>query len=468
MRRHLAIALVAVSLAVCGAHAAGYRQTNLVANRAIYNPTFRIDEDVVNPWGIALRPPGAGGHIWLSNAGTGTTTTYIGDANGVPMFQDGLQVVPIVTSARDLDPVQTGSDGVAQVTGQVYNAASDLPGQPVEFYVEGPAINYNTGAPVGTIAGPAKFVFVTIDGTINAWRAGTNPGMIDAVVVRDYSLVAFRHSFTGVAMTVDPISLGHNRLYVADFGNGTVLVYDHLWNDITDPTKFQRPPGLPATYHPFNIQVLADNRIYVAWAENALEIDEPSEEIPGPGLGRIVAYDRDGNMLQDYAQHSLLNAPWGLAIAPSDFGRFSNALLVANFGDGTIAACDVASGAELGYLQTENGDVVSIEGIWGLTFGNGVSLGDLNALYFTAGPDEERDGIFGSLRVVRSTGDAEPDGDVDATDMSKLLVALGGPDSLPTPPAPLTLADTLDAFDSNNDGDIDLADVAYVLTQQTR
>ncbi len=407
------------------AGANAYVQTNLVANDAKYNPVFMVDPDLVNPWGIALRPPGAGGHIWTSNAGTGTTTTYIGDVyrpvNGgpvVPMKQDGLKVVPIVTSAYDARPYETGADGVAQVTGQVYNAASDFAGQPVEFFVQGPAINYSNGSAYGNDAGAAKFIFVTQDGTINAWRTKTDPGMLEAVVVKDYSDASTivpgtqtpgqrRPGFTGVALTVDRWTtdaggnkVADNRLYVADFANGHIMTFDNQWNDISASTPFARPADLPQTWMPFNVQVLGDGRVYVAWTENALEIDEPTEEIPGAGIGRIVAYDRDGNTLQDYADHALLNNPWGMVIAPADWGAFGGALLVANFGDGTIAAYDVATGASLGYLKDADGNVISIDGIWGLTFGNGWSLGDADSLYFTAGPDEERDGILGRLNVA--------------------------------------------------------------------
>jgi len=113
-----------------------------------------------------------------------------------------------------------------------------------------------------------------------------------------------------------------------------------------------------------------------------------------------VAYDRDGKMVQDYTAQGLLNNPWGMVIAPDNFAEFSGALLVANFGDGTIAAFDVDTGAELGYLRDPDGNIISIDGIWGLTFGNGWSLGDADSLYFTAGPDEERDGILGRLNVA--------------------------------------------------------------------
>lgn len=423
-------AIVAAMSLLSSAHAlaAGanaYEQTILVANDAKYNPTVMVDPYLVNPWGIALRPPGAGGHIWTSNAGTGTTTTYIGDVyrpvNGgaaIPMYQDGLKAVPIVTSAYDQMPYETGADGVAQVTGQVYNAASDFAGQPTEFFVSGPAINNSNGSSAGIDAGSAKFIFVTLDGTINAWRTKTDPGMLEAVVIKDYSMDPAivpgtqtpgtrRSSFTGVAMTVDHWTtdgngnaVADNRLYVSDFSNGRVLTFDNQWNDISASTPFARPADLTEVWMPFNIQVLSDDRIYVAWAENSLEIDEPSEEVPGPGKGRIVAYDRDGNMLQDYSSHANLNAPWGMAIAPENWGAFGGALLVANFGDGTIAAYDVDSGAELGLLKDADGNVISIDGIWGLTFGNGWSLGDADSLYFTAGSLEESEGVLGRLIVA--------------------------------------------------------------------
>ncbi|MEW6120434.1 MAG: TIGR03118 family protein [Pseudomonadota bacterium] len=424
LTRALAIAF-ACAAPVTAAQASGYVQTNLVANHAKYNPIYMVDPYLVNPWGIALRPPGAGGHIWTSNAGTGTTTTYIGDVvnsldpgklgQDIPLYQDGLRVVPIVTSALDMDPDTLGADQVAQVTGQVYNAASDIAGQPVEFYVEGPAINYSDGSNAGIDAGSAKFIFVTQDGTINAWRTKTDPGMLEAVVVKDFwtedhEAQGFynRPGFNGVAMTTDAWTLdangnkvADNRLYVADFANARVMTFDNQWNEITSTTPFAKPADLIApNWSPFNVQVLSDNRIYVAWTQSSFEIDEPTEEIPGPGMGRIVAYDRDGNMLQDYTAMGLLNNPWGMAIAPDSFGEFAGALLVANFGDGTIAAFDVDTGAELGYLRDPDGNIITIDGIWGLTFGNGWSLGDETSLYFTAGPDEERDGILGRLDVA--------------------------------------------------------------------
>jgi uncharacterized protein (TIGR03118 family) len=383
-----------------------FDDTILVANDARYAPTVMVDPNLVNPWGIALRPPGIGGHIWLSNAGTGTTTTYIGDVGGKALYQDGLKVIPIQVGA--------GWDGVtpAQVTGQVYNAASDIAGQPAEFWVSGAAADWRTGqpVPVGTISGPSKFVFVTLEGTINAWRSGTNPGMTEALVVKDMSGayaqqqgLAYTPVLTGVAMTTDAYkvvggkAVADNRLYVTDFANDRVMVFDNQWNDISHQVQFQRPADLQTEFAPFNVQVL-DGQIYVAYAQTELPW-EPGEPVRAVAAGRVVAYDRDGNIVQDFADQLPMNAPWGLAIAPSSWGALGGKLLVGNFGDGSIAAYDRATGTFVDFLRDAKGQVIHIDGLWGLTFGNGVALGDANALYYAAGPRLEEDGLFGRLTV---------------------------------------------------------------------
>lgn len=409
--RHLSRActvacLIAAIHAPAWASSNAYTQTILIANRSAYNPTVMVDENLVNPWGIALRPPGAGGHIWISNAGTGTTTTYIGDVVGNPLHQDGLKTIPIQSS---------DSSYIPGVTGQVYNAASDIAGQPTEFFVSGPANNWSTNpaTPVGTISGSAKFVFVTMDGTINAWRSGTNPGLQEAVVIKDYTgSYASDHglrvtpTLLGVAMTTDSWKADgsgnkvvDNRLYAADFGNNRIMTFDNQWNDISSNVAFERPPNLGDEFSPFNIQSL-NGRLYVAYAQSDFELDAPSEPIRANTAGRVVAYDRDGHIVQDFADHLPLNAPWGMAIAPLTFGAFAGKLLVGNFGSGTIAAYDPNTGEFAGELRDADGNLVVIDGLWGLTFGNGVSLGDADALYFAAGPNLEDDGVFGRLNVT--------------------------------------------------------------------
>jgi uncharacterized protein (TIGR03118 family) len=406
------VGLAAAALAVGGlafalaprsttAHGNVYTQKILVANRPGLAAGALIDKHLVNPWGIALRPPGVGGHIWISNAGSLSTSTYIGDVHGAPLHQDGLRIVYLD------GPLISYEDGLANVTGQVYNAASDFPNQPVEFPVSGPASDLSSGAPVpiGKSSGAAKFVFVTTDGTINAWRASTKESMNSAVIVKDYSdhgrdqirELPRLPAFTGVAMSTEAHTA--NRVYVADFQNKIIRVLDNQWNDITARVAFVRPAGMPQEFSPFNIQLLG-SRLFVAYAALDLDAEEPAKDIPGKGMGHIVAYDLDGRIVKEFADAGRLNSPWGLAIAPDAFGAFGRSLLVANFGDGTIAAFDPETGAFRDYMRDELRRPIAIEKIWGLAFGNGVSLGDSDSLYFTAGPNLEQDGTFGRLRYL--------------------------------------------------------------------
>ena len=129
---------------------------------------------------------------------------------------------------------------------------------------------------------------------------------------------------------------------------------------------------------------------------------EAAFDVPGPGIGHVVAYDLDGRILQEFGDRGRLSSPWGLAIAPANFGPLGNALLVANFGEGTIAAFDPQTGVFRDYARDPAGTPIRIDGIWGLAFGNGVSLGDADSLYFTAGPDHYTHGLFGSLRIARN------------------------------------------------------------------
>jgi uncharacterized protein (TIGR03118 family) len=154
-----------------------------------------------------------------------------------------------------------------------------------------------------------------------------------------------------------------------------------------------------ANLSPYNIQLL-DGRLYVTFAVVDLDAEEAAKDVRAPGNGHVVTYDLNGRLVQEFADDGRLNSPWGLAIAPPHFGPLAGALLVGNFGDGTIAAFDVNSGKFLDYLRADSGKPMVIDKLWGLAFGNGVSLGDADSLYFTAGPNEEQDGIFGRLRYA--------------------------------------------------------------------
>jgi len=383
----------------------GYVETVLVASKAEYNPQI-VDKQMQDGWGIALRPPGAGGHIWISNAGTGTVSEYIGDVGKMPLHQDGLKSVT-------LDQPKWTDHGHAFITGQAYNSASDLPGQPVEFPVSGPADNLKSDAPKfikGGYSGSAKFVFVTEDGCVNAWASNTATAMKTAPVMVDYSKTSKRFPgklnpvYTGVALTNNAadseayIKAGGNHLFAADNRNNVIQVFNNQWKDVTKSFHFETPKSI-GDLSPFNIVDL-DHHLFVAYGKFDPNSDEGQEQIAGAGLGHIVEYNEDGTLVKDFfAGHGVLNLPWGMAIAPATFGDYANDLMVANFGDGTISAFDLKTGDFVGYVRDSDSKIISIDGVWGLVFGNGVSLGDANALYFTAGPNAEFDGMFGRINV---------------------------------------------------------------------
>jgi uncharacterized protein (TIGR03118 family) len=447
----LALALVGTSVSALFAQTPqvynSFSQTNLVADNASFNPQI-VDPNMLDAWGIALRPPGAGGHIWIDNAFSGTSDEYIGDVNGMPLHQDGLTSVTVHTP-------QFTDHGFAFVTGLVYNAAKDLAGQAVEFPVPNqnvsrpgqviqPGDTTATGQPaqdddnsppttLPNTTGASAFAFVTEDGCINCWRSNTATAMTDVPIVVDYSKTASslpayfptdisgsQHNavFSGCAISVNSsssqtyINAGGNHLYAADFDNNLIEVFDNNWNDVTPAflTKFQPPatvtnasfpgPNGVGTYnfHVFNIMDL-NGHLYVTWAVWNAAGDEGMEETDGAGYGHVAEYNEDGSFVRDFNDQGKLNAPWGIAIAPPGFGQFGGDVLVANFGDGTIAAFDPNSGNFIDQLRDCSGNPISIDGIWGLVFGNGVSLGDANSLYFTAGPNSEFDGLFGKLTV---------------------------------------------------------------------
>ncbi|TDR44838.1 uncharacterized protein (TIGR03118 family) [Tahibacter aquaticus] len=169
-----------------------------------------------------------------------------------------------------------------------------------------------------------------------------------------------------------------NRLYAADFGRNGIDVFDANWNPIAVAGGFANP-CLPADYYPWNIQYI-DGSLFVAYAKYS---GLPGEELHGKGFGRIAEFDLDGNLIKNWEDLGLLNAPWGFAVAPADFGDMSGKWLVSDFGDGRVTAFDRSSKKATGYLLGHNGKPVSVGGIcgiWGIVFGNGASLGEHNHL----------------------------------------------------------------------------------------
>ncbi len=322
-----------------------YTVHNLVANQTRVAPG--TDPNLRNGWGIAAS---SGSPWWVADNHTDTSTLYRGD---------GTILSRVVT-------VEGGPTGVVfNGTGQF--AVSD-----------------------GTMTASALFIFATEGGQILGWNPGVGAGA--AAVLGGAHVGAI---YKGLASGV---SGGQNNLYAADFHNAAIDVYDSsyalatLAGDFTDP-------AIPAGFAPFNVQNLGGT-LYVTYA---MQDANAEDEIAGPGLGYVSAFDTDGNFLGRVASGGTLNAPWGLAWAPSSgFGKFSGDLLVGNFGDGRINAyAPTAGGLEArGHLKTPDHHPLVIDGLWGIGFGNGnttTGSGPTTTLYFAAGPNDEEDGLFGSV-----------------------------------------------------------------------
>ena len=366
----------------------GYVVTNLAANDAQYDPLL-LDPYLSLGWGIAIRPAGLGGHFWLSASGTGTSTEYVGDVGGVPIYQDSLKLVEVTPTANNIF-------GISGPTGQVFNGSSD-------FVI-------TQEHPSGDITAPSKFIFVATDGGVSGWTERRNPdGTVDRPLVSEVVVdKLFDSIYYGVAITNFE---SDNRLYLADFGaTPDIEVYDGSFNEITSNFAFTNPFTAEG-YAEYNIQLI-DDSLLVAYAAPNSEI--PGDEIVEEGLGGVAEFDLDGNLISTWEGGGLLDAPWGFVTAPDNFGEYSNMLLVSNFGDGTIVAFDPETRTAVDYLRDGNGDAIVIDGLWGLTFGNGGSLGETNDLYFAAGNDlgeNGGDGVFGKVEVAADVDIPDPDGD---------------------------------------------------------
>jgi uncharacterized protein (TIGR03118 family) len=236
----------------------------------------------------------------------------------------------------------------------------------------------------GTHRAESLLLFVTEDGTIAGWNRKLAVG--EAILAVDNSEAGAIYKGMAVAATT------HGpRLYAANFGQGVVEIYDaqfHRVKTFTDPALAKQG------YAPFGVRNLGGH-LLVTFAFKAAPTD--GDETAGPGLGYVDEFGFAGNLVRRVASQGTLNAPWGLAIAPLNFGKLSNALLVGSFGDGAINAYNFHTGAFLGQLKDFHGTVIRIEGLWGLAVGPGP--GGPPALYFTAGPNDENHGLLGFLRL---------------------------------------------------------------------
>jgi uncharacterized protein (TIGR03118 family) len=321
------------------ARAGSFVQTNLVTDDPTVNPAILTDPSLVNAWGMSYTP---GGPFWVSDNGTHFSTLY--------------QVNPTTNLPTKLG-LSVAIPGEGSVTGQAFNPSG-----------------FNGD----------RFLFVSEDGTISGWRGalGTN-----AEVLRTGDPA---NVYKGAAQAT---LNGYSYLYAANFRAGTI---DVLKGDTSAPnlTGNFTDPNLAAGFAPFNVQKLG-NTIYVTYAK---QDSTGHDDLAGAGNGFVSAFDTNGNFIGRIASHGTLNSPWGLALAPAGFGDFGGDLLVGNFGDGTINAFNLSNNTFAGQLLGPDGNPIQIDGLWGLLFGNGGSGGSADYLYFSAGPDDESHGLFGSLQ----------------------------------------------------------------------
>lgn len=404
-----------------------YSQTNLVANAPGYRTQF-TEEGFVNAWGLAIRPKGAGGHFWVGAGGT--SYEYIGDVTDSPdpklqeLFQDSLKEVTVPGADAD---ITEGS--VGKVTGVIFNGAdlrSDV------FVVNDQPVGVD-GAEQ-RLTGSARFIFATDSGRISAWTELNAAGQVtrrDGPAKEVFNGQEQGMGFFGIAIKPG----AGDTLLAADFGEQPqIRQFDKNWQlqptdgfvnpfatgDLIDPTDpgagNTLKPGDPA---PFNITALGD-RVFVTYATTQPTKEDPKvfdageedslnaemEKAAGgrPDKGKLAEFDADGNLVRVYNDDGRLNAPWGAALAPDGFGALSGTLLIGNFGGaGRILAFNPETGEFIDYLRDEDGVPVGIAGLWAILFGNGESLGDNDALYFTAGPADEEEGLFGALRLRPTT-----------------------------------------------------------------
>jgi uncharacterized protein (TIGR03118 family) len=325
-----------------------YLEQDLVSDGSV--AANHVDSHLVNPWGLAVHGHG----IQVADADASFSTSY--DASGNS------------TGPAVRIPGPNSSDG--SPTGVVANSDT------AHFLVD-------------TSSGPsaAQFIYATEEGTIDAWATANKNR--HPVVVADRSSVG--SSYKGLALA----SVGNNPfLYAANFSRGRIDVFDSTFKVVRLSGGFV-DPKLPKNYSPFNIQKIG-SQLFVAYAKHNTG---DSEEIKGASTGVIDIFKTDGTFVKRFAAGKTLNAPWGMAQAPSSFAAFSNDILIGNFGDGRISAFDPVTGAFQGQLDDSSGDPIEIDGLWGLAFGNGKAGTLKNGLYFTAGIDDEAHGLYGRLII---------------------------------------------------------------------
>jgi len=371
------VVVAAVLLYPGPASAQHYTQTNLVSDIVGEAPVH--DPNLINPWGITRS---ATSPWWVSDNNAGVSTLYTGTGVIIPINGTGTVIIP--------PPKNAPAGTLAAPTGVVFNGSGDFK------------------LPNGN---PAVFIFATEDGTISGWNGGPS-----AVLVVDNNDNGSANGAVYKGMTIADNN-GKRFLYVSNFRAGTIEVYGTNFKPVNLPSDaFEANVNhdgddedganhIPKGFAPFNIQNIGGS-LFVTYAkQDAVRHDN----VAGDGLGFVEIFTPAGKHIGHLEHGSWLNSPWGVVWTPRDFGTFSNTILVGNFGSGWVAAFNGFDHKFEGFVKNPDDSLLYIDGLWSLTFGNEATAGPSTTLFFSAGPDHETHGLFGTLTPVA----AEQDGSVE-------------------------------------------------------
>lgn len=336
---------------------AQYQRTDLVSNQAGAAPLQ--DQRLVNGWGLVSL---ANTPFWVSDNVTGFSTLYTGAGGQVPLFVS----IPAAPSAA--------AGALGSPTGVVGNISPN----PTDFTFK-----------VGANSAQGIFIFATFDGTIVAWNPGVDP--IDptshiSVATRVADRSGDGAVYTGLAIAVN--KQNEAFLYAADDGpNRRIDMFGSSFNFL----KSFSDPEIPQGFAPYGIQAI-DGQIWVTYT--ALNKAQG---------GFVDVFDTAGKLVKHFAVNGPLHSPWGIAKAPANFGPMSNAILISNnISRGRINAFNPETGKFLGPLRDASGNPIEIDGVWALQFGQGAAAnGPTNQLFFTAGPDNYANGLFGTITLAK-------------------------------------------------------------------
>jgi uncharacterized protein (TIGR03118 family) len=378
--------LLAVGLSLLPAvtKAQHYVQKNLVSDISQPNNAdgskVLVDPNLKNPWGLTRS---SGSPWWVGNNNSGTSTLYDGSGNPINIFPDPAGSV--FDNFVFVPPPGFAPGTQSTPTGVVFN------GSKTDFLL-------NKGTPPGL---PAAFIFATEDGTISGWNPGANvasgakPPSINAVLEVDHSDKGSEDGAVYKGATSAEVN-GKRFLYVTNFRSAKVEVYDtnfkpvHLEEDAFDDDE------IPRGFAPFNVQNIGGT-LFVTYAKQDAAKHDP---VGGDGFGFVELFTPTGKHIGHLEHGDWFNAPWGVVWTTRDFGEFSNAILVGNFRSGWIAAFNGFTHKFIGFLRNPDNSLVTIDGLWSLTFGNDATAGPANTLFFTAGINNETDGLFGMLTPI--------------------------------------------------------------------